>query len=371
MAATIPVIDLADDATAEAAQAARLVDAAADHGFIYIRNAGAGVTDMDVAGAFEIAKTLFGSPAEDKQKCAIQNNNRGWVGERAESLDPKTQKFGDSKEAFNFGEFTNNGTTPQQPLPPAVAPHAPAIGAFRARCHALCVRILYLLGLGLGLDRPDFFSAAHAPDGGGESGTTLRFLRYPPRGPGGRAGEGAEGIRAGAHSDYGSITLLFRLRGQAGLQILARDRQWHPVPVLPPGTANDPHPPVLVNIGDLLSYWTNGLFRSTVHRVVFGSAASSTSASAGSESPAAAAETDDGFRYSIAFFCHPVGDTPLEPVPCERVANFAGGEGGGGDEDDGNPYARSKVLTAREHLMLRRAATYGDVFKGGEKGGES
>jgi hypothetical protein len=38
------------------------------------------------------AKTLFGSPAEDKQKCAIQNNNRGWVGERAESLDPKTQK---------------------------------------------------------------------------------------------------------------------------------------------------------------------------------------------------------------------------------------------------------------------------------------
>jgi isopenicillin N synthase-like dioxygenase len=65
MAATIPVIDLADDATAEAAQAARLVDAAADHGFIYIRNAGAGVTDMDVAGAFEIVGREMKVPASD------------------------------------------------------------------------------------------------------------------------------------------------------------------------------------------------------------------------------------------------------------------------------------------------------------------
>lgn len=74
-------------------------------------------------------------------------------------------------------------------------------------------------------------------------------------------------VRAGAHSDYGSITLLFQRPGQPGLEILppssqtngprntSNDAPWTPVPVTPPGTENDLSPPILVNIGDLLSYW--------------------------------------------------------------------------------------------------------------------
>jgi isopenicillin N synthase-like dioxygenase len=147
-------------------------------------------------------------------------------------------------------------------------------------------------------------------------------------------------IRAGAHSDYGSITLLFRLPGQPGLEILKPDQTWAPVPVnTSPSLAA---PPILVNIGDLLSFWTNGMLKSTVHRVTF---------SGGEE------------RYSMAYFCHPLDDARLETVPSKVIETFGSkgadelksqrerlglGESGGGE-----------VLTAKEHLDRRLKVTYG------------
>lgn len=135
------------------------------------------------------------------------------------------------------------------------------------------------------------------------------------------------------------MTMLFRLKGQAGLEILTPENTWVPVPVCPPGTENDPAPPILLNIGDLLSYWTNGLLRSTVHRVVF----------PGPGKGKVDGETATEPRYSIAFFCHPVSSTPLLPVPSERVRNFVPK----GQEGSGNPYAERKVMTADEHLQMR------------------
>jgi isopenicillin N synthase-like dioxygenase len=160
----------------------------------------------------------------------------------------------------------------------------------------------------------------------------------------------ADDVRAGAHSDYGSITLLFRLKGQAGLEILTQENTWAPVPVTPPGTEDDPSPPILVNIGDLLSYWTNGLFRSTVHRVVFGST---------SANGVVNGESDTKTRYSIAYFCHPVGSMALEPVPSRRVRDFVPPVG----TPNANPYAERKVLTADEHLQMRLRASYLTLYK--------
>lgn len=190
----------------------------------------------------------------------------------------------------------------------------------------------------------DFFSSAHSR-AKGESSSILRLLRYPPPETTSHTGDD---VRAGAHSDYGSVTLLFRLKGQAGLEIVTKDNTWAPVPVCPPGTENDPSPPILINIGDLLSYWTNGLFRSTVHRVVFPTDGKSS----------VEGETSSGPRYSIAYFCHPVGAVPLEAVPSERVKNFTRKEG----VEDTNPYAERKVMTADEHLFMRLKESYGDLY---------
>lgn len=159
-----------------------------------------------------------------------------------------------------------------------------------------------------------------------------------------------EDVRAGAHSDYGSMTLLFRLKGQAGLEIQTREGNWVPVPVCPPGTENDPQPPILVNIGDLLSYWTNGLLRSTVHRVVFPGAQANGSGQEGQEGKGNSlveGESGEGERYSIAYFCHPVESMKLEPVPSERVRAFG--------EENGKAVVNGekKMLTADEHLNMR------------------
>jgi isopenicillin N synthase-like dioxygenase len=114
------------------------------------------------------------------------------------------------------------------------------------------------------------------------------------------------------------------------------DGQWSPVAVTPPTTETDPSPPILINIGDLLSHWTNGLFRSTVHRVIF---------------PKEARRGGED-RYSIAFFCHPFNGTLLEQVPSELVLAKKAESGvkeGAGEEN---------AMTAEEHLHQRLKATY-------------
>ncbi|TGJ83446.1 hypothetical protein E0Z10_g5325 [Xylaria hypoxylon] len=344
-ATSIPIIDISGGQGDHVRIAKELVDAAAEHGFVYIRNTGQDISLAQIEQAFNISRTLFQSPLEDKQRCKIENN-QGWSGMHTETLDPKTQRVGDFKEGFNFGAFADSKAT--QPVPKSMEPHEGDLSAFRDSCHELCRKLLLLFGIGLGVDPPSFFTEVHSPDKA--SGSILRFLYYPP--PSATPSALEADVRAGAHSDYGSVTLLFRLKGQAGLEILTPTNGWAAVPVCPPGTEDDPSPPILVNIGDLLSYWTNGLLRSTVHRVTF--ATSGTNKSAHAPGLADGESTTDP-RYSIVYFCQPADNTPLTAVPSERVRNF---QSGLATANVGNPYAERKVLTADEHLKMRLQATY-------------
>ena len=93
-------------------------------------------------------------------------------------------------------------------------------------------------------------------------------------------------LAAGAHSDYGVLTALWT-DGTPGLQILDPDD----------GTWRDPaHVPgaLVCNVGDLCERWTNGVFKSTVHRVV-------------------TAGTSE--RFSAAFFWEPNFDAVVKAVP--------------------------------------------------------
>lgn len=360
MELSIPLIDINDPSLSEEQIALLLVDAAEQHGFIYIKNTGQDIPADEIKRAFSLSRLLFGLPTEEKQKYTIQTNNCGWSGMHSETLDPKTQKKGDFKEAFNFGPFPTNAKTSSdltQHLPPALESLVPQIAVFQQKCHRLCVRLLALFGIGLAAIPATIFSSAHSPEEVTRSGCILRHLYYPAGVAAPSSVETQEGnregkdIRAGAHSDYGSITLLFRLPGQPGLEVLLPIKEgetkgegrWIPVPVLPPGTAEDPAPPILVNIGDLLSYWTGGLFRSTLHRVVFPSEIRD--------------ETDtQSPRYSIAYFCHPTGDTRLEPVPSVRVQGHRDKLRKAITEQDKefpNPWSERKTLTADEHLQMR------------------
>lgn len=262
---------------------------------------------------------------------------------------------------MNFGQFTPSGQ-PQQPLPSNLT--TPESSTHLLRFTTLCAktssRILHLLALGLSI-APDFFSTRHDPLKG-ETGSILRWLYYPSRMHPATKGyvhsgeEKERDVRAGAHSDYGSVTLLFQRRGQAGLEILPPEEkgaEWVDVPVYPSGSEGKGEgkggmPPILVNIGDLLSYWTDGLLKSTVHRVVFPSD-----------------DPDPQDRYSIVYFCHPLDSTELVPVPSEIVREYRERHGHeNGDEKVGfgggaGSWNGERPLTAKEHLEGRLDATYG------------
>lgn len=197
----------------------------------------------------------------------------------------------------------------------------------------------------LDLQDEEWFVSRH-DSGKGISSTVLRMLYYPKiddndDDPDGAVEKGVD-VRAGAHSDFGSITLLFQLPGQPGLEILTPEGVWAGVPVDPrshphhtsPNSQDSERPPlpILINFGDLLEDWTGGLFKSTVHRVVF--------------PPGEQAD-----RYSIAYFCQPLDDATLDPVPSRLVKEFTMKTGKTSQRD-------GKVLTSRDHLMERLAATY-------------
>eukprot|EP01126_Amoeba_proteus_P014338 TRINITY_DN1626_c0_g2_i5.p1 TRINITY_DN1626_c0_g2~~TRINITY_DN1626_c0_g2_i5.p1 ORF type:complete len:231 (+),score=39.83 TRINITY_DN1626_c0_g2_i5:464-1156(+) len=98
----------------------------------------------------------------------------------------------------------------------------------------------------------------------------------------------------GVHTDYGCVTIVNQ-DTVGGLQVQTLDGKWIDGPPLP-GT-------FVINIGDMLSHWTNGLYKSTQHRVVN--------------------KTPDKFRVSVPFFFEPNYDAvivPLDvqPTTCKR-----------------------------------------------------
>lgn len=149
----------------------------------------------------------------------------------------------------------------------------------------------------------------------------LRLLHYPPV-PKRLFKEGR--VRAGAHSDYGSVTLLFQdTRG--GLQVEnPNGKGW--VDVGPrEGCA-------VVNAGDLLARWSNGLLKSTKHRVV--------------EPPLLVGHDGEMIpaRYSVAYFCNPDFNEWIEALPGTY----------GGDRGE----KRWMGINSGEYLEQRLSATY-------------
>jgi isopenicillin N synthase-like dioxygenase len=124
-----------------------------------------------------------------------------------------------------------------------------------------------------------------------DSDTIVRVLYYPPVGSGVPAGA----VRSAAHEDINLITLLSGATAE-GLELLQRDGTWMPVQ-----TGFDT---IVVDAGDMLQNLTNGLYRSTTHRVV-------NPRDAGSD------------RYSMPCFIHPRTEVDLSPMP-SSVARTGG-----------------------------------------------
>lgn len=286
----IPVIDFSQftngDVTTRKAVVEQIYQACHEIGFMYLENDGI-LLDLK-SQVFTKSKYFFDLPLNIKQQLAWSDasSNQGYVGLERECLNPNQP--GDLKEAFNVGRRGGQGGKGGEITEAFLSTPGddPCIINFYEACTQVANRVLKAMALALQLPA-DFFVTRH-----NRRNHTLRLLHYPPLQQPPKIGQ----VRAGEHSDYGSITLLFQNEGE-GLEVQALSGEWVAAPPIP-GT-------VVVNIGDLLQRWTNHVFCSTKHRVVI--------------------PTDERInqsRYSIAFFCHPNDDTEiacLESCQNERL----------------------------------------------------
>jgi isopenicillin N synthase-like dioxygenase len=271
----VPVIDLSgpQDDVVKAVQSA-----CSTSGFFLIQNHG--VPEDVIARSFEENKKFFALPEEQKAKIKVNEMNRGWNPMQQESLDPKNQSEGDTKEGLYIGrEVPAETAGPMQgpnqwPSPDLLPDYRPAVTAYFDAVSAVGRRLLHLLALGLGLPPTWFDDKFEKPI------ALLRPLHYS-----GRVSVPDAGVYGcGSHTDWGMLTIL-ATDGSAGLQIHTHGA-WEDVPIIP-GT-------FIINLGDMLERWTNGRFKSTRHRVL--------------------TKTSKD-RYSCAFFWEPTFTTRVECLP--------------------------------------------------------
>lgn len=306
----IPVISLAQP---DAAIAAAVRAACTTQGFFYVVDHGVPATLL--ADQFAWAARFFALPEEAKQDIHLFKSHakRGWEGLGAQTLDAGAQP--DRKESFYSGvhygpdhpyvQAKLNGYGANQ-WPAGLPGFQQQMEAYTAACAGLAESIMRHLARSLDL-APDFFDPTMA-----DPMITLRLCRYPPH----PANAGADVFGAGAHTDWGAVTILAQ-DDLGGLEVQAADGSWLPATPIPGS--------FVVNLGDMIPRWTNGLYRSNLHRVINANATGRD-------------------RYSIPFFYSPNYHARVEAVPGTVPAGEA---------------PRFAPCTAGEHLAEMYRKSYG------------
>ncbi|GAA6058855.1 hypothetical protein JCM10212_002799 [Sporobolomyces blumeae] len=311
----VPIIDfgpyLKGSEQDKARVAKELLDACQDVGFLMLRNFDKVIPKAQVEQAFEATKRFFDLPfdVKDQLEWECPESNRGYVRQgrervtqatSAEEIQKLREQAPDYKETMEIGKDYRDGEYDSKfpnRWPEAAYPEFRTVANdFFEKCHLLHLEIMRALALAMGLGESYFDSKVN------QKAHNLRLLNYPSIE---REKLANGGNRAGSHSDYGTVTLLFQdLVG--GLEV--QDKRGEFVPAFPvPDT-------VVVNVGDLLQRWSNDVLKSTIHRVVL---------------PTGGAE--DAMtprRNSIAFFSNPnlhetisclpnTGEPKYEPVETE------------------------------------------------------
>jgi isopenicillin N synthase-like dioxygenase len=332
--ASVPIISLAHAEPVEVDRALRTV------GFIAIVDHG--VDERVIDRAWRSTAEWFGRPRAEKEQAPLlapdypygysplrSEVHLGSADDaRARAADASPPLLADEKEMWCIGP--DNDEAPARRWPEDTEELREAWLAYFAAMESLSDRILSLFAKALGLEDETFFERFNR-----KHASALRAINYPEL-----ARELAPGqLRASAHTDYGALTIL-RVGGP-GLQIFNRDNEWVDVPLIDGihGSAINGSS-FVINLGDLMSRWTNDRWLSTPHRVVV-------------PQPADAAGAIAEARQALAYF-HNMDMGAL----IETIATCRGG--GDADGDQGSKYA---PIRAGEHLMKKHeAATRGETL---------
>jgi len=221
----------------------------------------------DIAdAAWDAATAFFDLPLEERMSVARPSGGYpyGYIPIAEETLARSVGTDGaapDLKEVFNVGPIDSPDHPIDDPgeaevyspnLWPAALPELRATWEpYYREMLRLSSRLMSLFAIGLDLP-PDHFESYID-----RSPSALRAINYPAQPTAPVAGQ----LRAGAHSDYGTLTILRQDDAPGGLEVRSpHENRWVPIPSIDGA--------FVVNVGDLLARWTNDRWRSTVHRVV-------------------------------------------------------------------------------------------------------
>jgi isopenicillin N synthase-like dioxygenase len=255
---SLPLIDVSELKRADLRACRTIVDALGETARTYgfFRICGHGIDPDLIEATYAMAERFFARPEAEKRNYYIGRspNHRGYVpfSEKGHYADEVQRNY----EAFDLGIETPWEDLGSRRGRLLVGPNVwPDIEGFRdvvsryfTTIAALGLRLCSALEHYLGLPPGAMTGQMTMPI------SQLRLLHYVRT-------EGAENhksVNMGAHTDYECLTLLHTRN--PGLQVMTTDDRWIDVPA-------DPEVYV-VNIGDMLEAWSNGIFQSTPHRVL-------------------------------------------------------------------------------------------------------
>ena len=292
----IPSIDLGlfnSGSMTSRIETGQLVDNICRHiGFLKIKNHD--VPKTVIGNAWNAAESFFSLPENEKNKYKpkVASSPRGYFPMQSETLTKSRgiQTPPDLKEAFSCGSqlsqqsqqdnldfFYGKNIWPNEPKN-----FKDAWQQYYQAMEKLSLNIMSLFAVALELES-DYFNEFYT-----NHISALRALNYPP----------TKNIllpdqqRAGAHTDYGSLTILLPDHNVGGLEVKHPNEEWIPIEA--------EEDTFIINIGDMMARWTNDRWVSTLHRVV---------------TPSAPKQKITTRRQSIAFFQNPNFDANINCLP--------------------------------------------------------
>ncbi|GAA5967827.1 hypothetical protein JCM21900_001783 [Sporobolomyces salmonicolor] len=272
-----------------------LYSACTNLGFFYLKNFG--FEDL-TEPMFEVGSATFSLPEEDLLPFEQGDSgmSAGYKRGGSTNVDAKgnvdTIQFINvaKDDAFAYPEVR------QRTYPPTVVERMNTVTSFIRKSDDCLQTVMAALEPRIGLPKGTL-AALHKE--GDISGSESRCILKPAPGdkgylPEGVGEDGNPSAALGAHTDFGSLSMLHG-RGCGGLQ------------VLPPGTSKWQHIRPLpghavCNVGDTLSVYSGNIFKSNIHRVIPPPPPQDTSA-----------------RWSLVYFLRPGFNNDLRPLAAESA----------------------------------------------------
>lgn len=292
----LPIIDIQPfiEGSARLNVANQVIEACKEIGFLIIK--GHQIDETVIKHAFNASKKFFDLPQNVKNKWHPKEPSlqRGYhaFATRGLSYTLGEETPPDLRETYFMGPIDDhskhfqNVITARKAYAPNIIPDdeidlgIPLAKLYRS-FEDLSTILLKIFALGLDVHEDYFLKLIK------RHFSILSSHNYPPITKVPKEGQ----LRTGAHTDFGAITILAIKGSESGLEVLMPNKRW--LGVKPPDGC------LVVNLGDMMNRWTNGLWKSTLHRVTNPRSLNSINSQ----------------RQTLGYFMHPDFDALIEVIP--------------------------------------------------------